>query len=217
MSEAQVQVFRFTCPNCQKVLKARMDWSGKRGLCPGCQKTVQFPAFSAPSPKSRTVEQLLKLVSQHDNIALDELETDQLAMLLSLGTCGDYHKAVVLIAERQFSARQWRRILNSAAARENMRLHIEEQLDRLAEIPDEEEEEDPAAIVVAAETTNPNAWKIMSRYLYYARHGTCDNCKADLTGMSCLYLNWDSFTNLRLINSDRAANWEKILSHHLGL
>jgi hypothetical protein len=215
MSEASTQVFRFTCPHCQKVLKAPLEWSGKRGVCPGCQKPVTFPKFTAPSNRSRTAEQLQKVVSEGDNTTLEEAESDQMAMLLSLGTCGDYQKAMKVQAGRLFSARQWRRILNSAAARETMRLHIEEQLDRLAEIPDDDD--DPAALVVAGEATNPDAWKVFSRYLYFLRHGTCDHCKVDVTGMTCLYLTWDQFTKARLIPADRSANWEKIFKHHLGL
>ncbi len=213
MSETSTLLFRFTCPFCRKVLKAPMEWSGKRGTCPGCQRSVDFPEVR--SGKSRTVEQLLKLVSDNDNFTCDENEADQLAMMLSLGTCDDYQKAVRLLADRELSVRQWRRVLNSAAARENMRLHIEEQLDKLAVIADDDD--DPAALVVAADATNPNAWKIMARFLYYLRHGTCANCKEDITGMSCLYLGWATFTEARLIQPERAANWEKIFKHHLGL
>lgn len=214
MSETTTQVFRFTCPNCQKVLKAPAEWAGRRGVCPFCQRTVTFPKVQ-DLPRSRTADQLLKLISPDEDMLPDEQEADKIAMLLSQGTCRDYLLASKLIGTQAFSARAWRRILNSAAGREAMRFKIEEQLEKLAEIPDDDE--DPAALVVASEQTNPNAWKIMVRYLYYLRHGTCDRCKDDMTGLRCMYLTWDDFCKTRLIQRDRAANWEKICKHHLGL
>jgi hypothetical protein len=220
MSETTtMSLFRFACPHCQKVLKARTEWVGKRGVCPTCNKEIQFPVYSPPSASSRTAQQLLQLVSPEDNITFDDNDSDRLAMLLSQGTCRDYDLARKLLDGRPLSTKQWRRTLNSAAARESMRLHIEQQLERLAEIPDDDSE--PAALLAAAESTaapsNPNAWKIIIRYLYFLRHATCDPCVKDRTGLSCIYLTFEAFTQARQISPDRAANWQKICHHHLGL
>jgi hypothetical protein len=217
MSEATMSLFRFTCPHCQKVLKARTEWAGKRGVCPTCNKAIQFPVYTAPSSSSRTAQQLIQLVSVDDNVTVDENDSDRLAMLLSQGTCRDYELARKLLDNRPLSAKQWRRLLNSAAARESMRLHIEEQLERLAEIPDDDSE--PAALLAAVEasTNNPNAWKIITRFLYFLRHSHCEECQQDRTGMSCIYLTFDGFTQARQVPPDRAANWQKICHHHLGL
>jgi hypothetical protein len=157
----------------------------------------------------------LQLVAGDDDATLDEGENDRLAMLLSLGTCRDYGLARKLLDGRALSPRQWRRLLNSAAARESMRLHIGEQLERLAEIPDDDSE--PTALIAAADTSNPDAWKMITRYLYFLRHNTCEPCGDDPTGLSCIYLTFDAFTGARLISADRAGNWQKICHHHLGL
>jgi CTP:molybdopterin cytidylyltransferase MocA len=225
MSEtSSISLFRFTCPHCQKVLKARTEWAGRRGVCPTCNQAIQFPSYTPPSAASRTAQQLLQLVAHGDNPALTDADSDRLAMLLSQGTCRDYSLARKLLAARAqaggsaFSPRQWRRVLNSAAARESMRLHIEEQLERLAEIPDDDSE--PAAILAAADAAavaNPNAWTIIARYLYFIRHDTCEQCREDPTGLSCIYLTLESFTAARHISAERAANWQKICHHHLGL
>jgi hypothetical protein len=95
-----------------------------------------------------------------------------------------------------------------------MRLRIEEQLERLAEIPEDDSE--PTALV-AAETTNPDAWKVITRYLYYLRHQACDNCQKDPTGLSCIYLMFETFLSARKVSEERAENWQKICHHHLGL
>jgi hypothetical protein len=218
MSElSTLSLFRFACPHCQKVLKARTEWAGKRGVCPTCNQAIQFPAYAPPSATSRTAQQLLQLVTPDDQVAFDENDADRLAMLLSQGTCRDFDLAKNHLDNRPLSPRQWRRILNSAAARESMRLHIEEQLERLAEIPDDDSE--PAALLAAVEASanNPNAWKIVIRYLYFLRHATWSHCVADRTGLSCIYLTFEAFTHARQIPDERANNWQKIVHHHLGL
>jgi hypothetical protein len=208
-------LFRFTCPHCQKVLKANVSWAGKRGACPGCKQPITFPAYKAPNPQSRTAKQLDALIGKEDNITVDDNDADKLSMLLSQATCRDFEHARKLLDGRPLSPRQWRRLLSSAAARETMRYHIEEQLERLAEIPDDDS--DPTALLAAAEATNPDAWKIMTRFLYYLRHSNCDNCQADPTGLSCMYLSFDNFLVARQVSAERAQNWQKICHHHLGL
>ncbi len=96
-----------------------------------------------------------------------------------------------------------------------MRLRIEEQLERIAEIPDDDEE--PTALLAASEVTNPDAWKIITRFLYYLRHNACEKCQTDPTGMSCLYLTFETFLEARQVSPKRADNWQKICRHHLGL
>ena len=106
-------------------------------------------------------------------------------------------------------------LLSSAAARESMRLRIEEQLERIAEISDDDEE--PTALLAATEVTNPDAWKIIARFLYYLRHDTCEKCQRNPTGLSCIYLTVETFLQARQVSPKRADNWQKICHHHLGL
>jgi hypothetical protein len=208
-------IFRFTCPSCKKVLKASVKWAGRRGACPNCKQPVTFPAYKAPNPKSRTAQLLLTLVNEEDNLTVDDNDADKLSMLLSQATCRDFQHAQKLLDSRPLSPRQWRRLLSSAAARESMRFDIEEQLERVADSPDDDSE--ASAILAAADATNPDAWKIMTRFLYFLRHGPCENCKKDPTGLSCIYLSFDNFLRARQVNAERAANWQKICHHHLGL
>jgi hypothetical protein len=208
-------LFRFTCPHCQKVLKASVHWAGKRGACPGCKQPITFPAYKPPNPQSRTAKQLIALIGAEDNVTFDDNDADKLSMLLSQATCRDFELGRKLLDNRPLSPRQWRRLLSSAAARESMRFHIEEQLERLAEIPDDDT--DPSALIAAADGANPDAWKIMTRFLYYLRHSTCENCQNDPTGLSCIYLSFDGFLTARQVSEERAHNWQKICHHHLGL
>ncbi len=113
--------YRCTCSQCQKVLKIRTDWAGRRGVCPHCQATVEFPPFKAPVAGSATAQLLLKLVSDEDEESFDEMQTDRLAMLLSQATCRDFQLATQWLNGRALSARQWRRTLNAADVREGMR------------------------------------------------------------------------------------------------
>ena len=209
------EIFRFTCPGCQKVLKASIKWAGKRGVCPGCRQAVTFPAYTPPSSQSRTAKQLVALVSEEDNLTFDDNDADRLSMLLSQATCRDFGLAQKLLDGRPLSPRQWRRLLSSAAARESMRFHIEEQLERLAEIPDDDT--DPTALLAAEDATNPDAWKILTRFLYFLRHDACNACQKDPTGLSCMYLAFQTFLAARKVPPDRAHNWQKICQHHLGL
>ncbi len=191
-------LFRFTCPHCKKVLKARTQWAGRSGICPNCKTSVQFPAYTPPSTKSRTAQQLIQLIADHDNLTFDDNDGDRLSMLLSQATCRDFALARKLLDQRPLSPRQWRRLLSSAAARESMRLRIEEQLERIAEISDDDEE--PTALLAANEVTNPDAWKIIARFLYYLRHDTCEKCQRDPTGLSCIYLTVETFLQARQVS-----------------
>lgn len=210
---ADTPVFRLPCPHCQRVLKVPLEWAGRRGACPACQKPIEFPkSLATQVTQSKLGETILSLVSESDE-GLDDKTFDQVALLLSQGTCRDYQLAKAALGDRRLSARQWRRILAAAGTRESMRQHIESQLDRL---PDIAEDEVPSLAVVEAPPSQ-DAWQIMARYAYYLRHDTCPACKDDPTGLHCIYLNYTDFAKARNIPADRSARWEKIVQHLLGL
>ena len=94
-----------------------------------------------------------------------------------------------------------------------MRLHIEDQLAQLAEIPDDDEPVSTDSTVA----TDPNAWTIVIRFLYFLRHSTCENCANDPTGLTCIYLGFETFLQARKVSPDRSNNWQRICHHHLGL
>jgi len=208
-------MYRCTCPHCQKVLRLRVEWAGKRGTCPQCKNTVEFPAYRPPSSKSATTQQLLRVVAEVDEPTLDEGQSEQLALLLSQGTCIDYSMADKLLNGRPLSPRQWRRILNSADAREAMRHRLEEQL-KEDSLPPEGDEE-PISLQAASDVATPNSWKILSRFLYYQRHGKCSACAANPTGMDCMYRNFEMLLTTRLVPESRAENWKALLHRFVGL
>jgi hypothetical protein len=45
----------FSCPRCQKKLKAHDAAAGKNVKCPGCGQTVLAPAVASPSPEGKTL------------------------------------------------------------------------------------------------------------------------------------------------------------------
>src|ERR1700743_3101180 len=95
-------LIRFPCPHCKKILKARARWAGRRGTCPRCNQPILFPpagSGTAPDLQSRTVKQLHTLISEDDNITIDEADSDRLSMLLSLATCRDFQAAQKLLAD----------------------------------------------------------------------------------------------------------------------
>jgi hypothetical protein len=215
MSESAASLYRCTCPHCQKVLKIRTEWAGKRGTCPQCRGTVEFPAFRAPSSNSATTQQLLKLVRADDDPTFDESQAERLSLLLSQGTCIDYGMADTLLASRPLSPRQWRRVLNAADLREAMRLRFDARIDEETDVTESADE--PVALLAAADAATPNAWKILSRFLYYQRHRACEACEANPTGLTCIYRSFDAFQEARLIPEARAENWKALLHRHLGL
>ena len=197
-------VYRFACPHCLKVLKIRNDWAGKKGICPHCKAKVEFPTVTeATSTGSPTTHQLLKMIVEQDDPAFDDDQIDRLALLFSQATCNDYHLAEkMLIGQapgateiRGLSPRQWRRALNSADLRESMRLHIAQRIG----IPEGPANDEPAALAAATDNAAPNAWTILARFLYYQRHGICDACKINPTGLNCMYLTFDTFLAARAI------------------
>jgi hypothetical protein len=208
-------MYRCTCPHCQKVLKLRIEWAGKKGACPQCKNEVQFPAYQRPSSKSATTQQLLKNVAEVDEPSLDDGQAEQLALLLSQGTCIDYGMADQLLDGRALSPRQWRRIVNSADLREGMRHRLEQQLE--GELPPSDGKDEPISLQAASETATPNAWKVLSRFLYYQRHGKCSACAMNPTGMECMYRDFELLLDARQVPESRAENWKALLHRFLGL
>jgi hypothetical protein len=217
MSESSPAVshYRCICPHCQKVLKIRVDWAGKKGVCPQCRGAVDFPPFRMPSASSATQKQLLRLIGEADNPTLDDGQIDRLALLFSQGTCRDYQMADQLLRDRTLSPRQWRRVLSAADLRESMRLRIEQRL-TAPPAPDPDDSE-AAALWAVGDTASPNAWRILARYLYFQRHGYCDKCNANPTGMHCIYLTFDGFLAARSIPLPRADHWHDLLHLNVGL
>jgi hypothetical protein len=194
------------------VLKFRLEWAGKCGTCPQCGNAVDFPAIRAPSA---TTQHLLKVVAEEDNPWLGGEETERLALLLSQGTCMDYGMASELLGGRALAPRQWRRMLNAAVAREAMRLRLESHLEE-AETHGEGADE-PLAVLAAADAAMPNAWKIFSRFLYFQRHGACEACVGNPTGLACIYRTFETFLEAGKITEGRAADWKALLHQHVGL
>lgn len=213
MSETIAPVFRLPCPHCQRVLKIPADWAGRKGACPACGESVEFPRTLASNiATSKLGEQIMKMLSESDE-SIEEKNSDHISMLLSQGTCRDYQLVKEALGDLRPSARQWRRMLSSAAVRESMRQHIESQLDRLPEIPEDE----VPSLAVAEAPAHQDAWRILARYAYFLSHGTCKACKENPTGLHCLYLSYDHFAKLRSIAKDRSDRWQTVCQHLLGL
>ena len=213
MASASTAVFRLPCPHCQRVLKIPVAWAGRKGACPSCGKPIEFPkSLATEVAQSRLGETILEMVCESDE-PMDEKAFDQLALLLSQGTCRDYQLVRTTLGDRKLSVRQWRRVLSSASTRETMRQSIESQLDTL---PDISEDEMPTMAAIDAPPAL-DSWQVMARYAYFLRHETCDACKEDPTGLHCIYLSFGDFAKARQISDDRAQRWEKVCQHLLGL
>ena len=99
--------------------------------------------------------------------------------------------------------------------REGMRLRLES---RMEDAPEETNGSDePLAMLAAADAATPNAWKIMSRFLYYQRHGACEPCSVNPTGMVCIYRTFEALLEARAVPPARSENWKALLHRHLGL
>ncbi len=205
-----LEVFRFSCPHCRKVMRVPLDRGGTPGTCPHCREKVAFPEFRKPSGSSATTKQLLKQLSAEDDPSVDEAAVEKLSLYLSQGTCRDYAMAHGLLKKRALSARQWRKVLNNADLRERMRLRLEQRIEGDAS-------EEPIALEVAGEVLSSRAWEVLARFLYFQRHPTCEGCKKDPTGMECVYLTFEDFLTRREIASSRAGRWRTLLQHQLGL
>ncbi len=206
---------RFPCPHCGKVLKTRADWAGRAATCPTCGQPFTVPAAADGAPASpRTLRQLEPLVAPDAATLLEDAAADDLALYLSQGTCRDYALGAALLAGRALPARQWRRILASAAAQENLRLKIDDLLAGDQPLPDDAT---PIPLLVAADDTAPNAWTLLARYLYFVSHGTCEACHDDPTGMSCVYLTFAGMLAARAITPDRPNGWHAAIRQTLGL
>lgn len=205
MSEEAMQLFRFPCPHCKRVLKAPLEWAGRRGVCPSCQNSVLFPKTHLSAIPSRTAEQLRAVVADTPDAApMDELTADRFALLLAQGTCVEFGMARQLLAERKLPVRQWRRILRIAAEREGLRLHVARQPLSIADTLEAAEAGDEsAAAALSADAVSSDACSIIIRFIHFMRHGTCPACKNDRTGLCCIYQTSEYFATTQNIPEDR--------------
>lgn len=206
---------RFPCPSCGKVLKSRADWAGRSVTCPACQNKFVVPAVAAAAPSSRTVRQLDAVIGAEDDASLSAEELERAALYFSQATCGDFRQVKKALRDRQPSARQWRKLLLEAADQENMRSRIEDAAQQSPLAGDDDDT--PIPLLAAAEDTAPNAWTLLSRFLYYLAHQQCDGCRQDATGLSCIYRSFDAFTEARQITPERAAGWQAAIRQRLGV
>lgn len=222
MASSYLVLYRFTCPHCSRILKAPVQWAGRKGVCPSCQKSVEFPTTALGQGNSWTSEQLHKIIASIDAL-MDDADTDRLAMLLAQGTCMEYRMSSELLDGRKPSARQWRRILVLAEQRESLRMDLLAHLDRPAFA-----EEDPLMIEGGASLSLPSldgggptpgiaATQIVMRYLHHTRHGPCSGCRDNPTGMDCVYRDFESFLALAKWNRARQEKWERACRDSLGL
>jgi hypothetical protein len=221
MATPYLNLYRFTCPHCSRILKAPVQWAGRRGVCPNCQKSVDFPTTALGQANSWTAEQLGKVIAPIDAL-LDDNEMDRLAMLLAQGTCMEYRMATELLELRQPSARQWRRMLSLAEHRESLRLDLLAQLDRPALFEDDSLLDDATPSLAlppeaGALTLGARATQIVMRYLHQMRHGQCPNCQENPTGMACIYRDFDAFLGASKWNAARIAKWDRATRESLGL
>jgi hypothetical protein len=207
--------YRVVCPQCQRVLKFPAGSYMRHGQCPNCKAQVEIPLVSTDAAKSPTTAQLLKHLREIDEPSLDEKQSEQLAMQLSLATCRDFQSGRDLLKNRSLSARQWRRILNSADVREQARVRVTEHLFGGTTAPPGSE---PFLLSLASDAQlAADAWKILARYLYFQRHGTCPACRQNPTGLECVYLSFDSFVAAYTIAASRCQHWRQMIQGHLGL
>lgn len=219
MSEEALQLFRFPCPHCKRVLKAPVQWAGRRGVCPSCQQSVIFPESHLGAIPSRTAEQLRAVIADaQDAPPMEEISADRFALLLAQGTCVEYGMARQLLAQRKLPVRQWRRLLRLAAEREGMRMHLAKQPMSIAETLEAAEAGDEgAAAALSADSAASDAGTIIVRFVHFMRHGTCAACKNDRTGLCCVYQTFDYFVTTHTINEERKKKWMHYANEIFGL
>ena len=185
----RMRFLRFACPHCAKVLKIRAEAAGSpsggegpvRGRCPQCGIEVEF-CRDVATEKSRTARALEGLLSEKE-WGMREGQFQRLALLLSQGTCRDYALGRELLGGRGLSAREWRRALKEAAVREIMRRRLEVSV--LGDAPSE-----VFSFCEDAEDEAQGAWEIMVRFIHHGRHGDCEACRENPTGLACVYLHF---------------------------
>lgn len=219
MGEEAMQLFRFPCPHCSRVLKAPVEWAGRRGVCPSCQQSVVFPKTHLSAIPSRTAEQLRAVIDNAPDAPLmEEVSVDRFALLLAQGTCVEFGMARQILAERKLPVRQWRRILRLAAEREGMRMHLAKQPMSIADALDAAEAGDSsAAEALSADAVASDPGSIIIRFVHFMRHGTCPACKNDRTGLCCVYQTMDYFITTHTINDDRRRKWMHYANEIFGL
>jgi hypothetical protein len=218
MSVNAENMYRFACPACKRILKAPLSWAGRRGFCPKCNKALHFPRKTALfSAQEEGAQTLLKLVSE-SAAPLDENDADRLSLLMSQGSCLDYSMAQRFLAGRQLPARQWRKLLPVAGTREAMRLQLAEAVERATTETDSPS--DDLAIALPPDESADQfalAWEIMVRFQDHIRHGTCQGCKDDPSGMRCIYQSFESFAETRNFDSEDCRRWAKLCRQIFGL
>lgn len=219
MSEEAMQLFRFPCPHCSRVLKAPVEWAGRRGVCPSCQKSVVFPKTHLSAIPSRTAEQLRAVIDNAPDAPLmDDVSADRFALLIAQGTCVELGMARQLLAERKLPVRQWRRILRIAAEREGMRLHLTKQPISIADALEAAEAGDESAVeALSADAVASDPASVIIRFVHFMRHGTCPACKNDRTGLCCVYQTFDYFITTHTIAEDRRRKWLHYANEIFGL
>lgn len=211
MAADNLTLYRFACPSCQRVLKAPLSWSGKRGVCPGCQKPLEFPKrTSLFKGQDEAAKGLLKLVAEDIPGPGDDI-LDRLALLLAQGTCLDYSQAKVIVAPGPMPARSWRRVLPKAGQHEAMRLQMWDS------VIGEELEDSLAFPSKDAPSEDALAWEIMVRFQDYLKHGTCPSCRANPTGLSCIYRTFAEFSEERELSDEAIRKWAKLCRQVFGL
>lgn len=205
---------RFPCTNCGRILKTRPEWAGRTANCPNCDHKFTVPDADPAPVSARTQHQLEVLIGADDALPLEDTAAEDLALYLSQATCRDFDLAHKLLERRSLPARQWRRILASAAAQENLRLKIDGALNAADPLPDDAT---PIPLLAAEDSTSANAWTILARHIYFLSHATCEPCRADPTGMGCIYLSYGGFLQARQITPQRASGWHAAIRQHLGI
>lgn len=222
MAHSHLMLYRFTCPSCLRILKAPVQWAGRRGQCPNCQKSVEFPHTALGQGNSWTAEQLHGIIGRSD-VPFQAQEQDRLATLLAQATCMEYRMAGTLLAGRKLSARQWRRVLVVAEQRESLRLNLLSHLDRFTTLETPVSSYETGAPMLAlpeqpaGAATSQAARHIVLRYLHHHRHGTCPACQQNPTGMACSYRDFPTFLTLAKWKPHRLEKWLQASGEALGL
>ncbi len=212
-----MQLFRFPCPHCGRVLKAPLGWAGKKGVCPSCQQSVMFPNTHLSEMESQTSLQLKSVISESAP-EMDHASADRFAMLISQGTCVEYAMARELLGNRKMPLRQWRRVLRLAAEREGLRMHLSQQPASIADALEAAEKGDfSGAKALSADSTTSEAWSLIVRFVHFLKHDTCPACANDRTGLCCIYQTMDYFITTQNVAPQRRAKWQHVASEIYGL
>jgi hypothetical protein len=203
-------IYRFSCDHCGRVLKAPLSWAGKRGACPKCQTALIFPAKTRMFSADRAATAALQKLIADDAEPIADSALDHVALLLAQGTCRDFAAAQSTLPG-PLSAKNWRRILTRAGQHESLRLQL---ADHIAGAKDETFLGHPS---IDAASDDALAWEIAVRFQDYVRNGTCEPCKSNPTGMTCMYRNFNEYAEVRELGSEETRRWAKLCRQIFGL